>query len=148
MFDSIKRLIKKWRASRDGGHQLDALLAIAERSAPYPERSEWLIELAHWIRRGRAELPEQRQQDVGRRRALRLRQRRVPRGDRPIVETGLRPIAGDELRLRKVRQHDGAAQLRSHGLNLRGRLVANVDDGSTHDSRGSRRSRPRSAALH
>ncbi|RZF30895.1 hypothetical protein EVC45_05375 [Paraburkholderia sp. UYCP14C] len=53
MFDSIKRLIKKWRASRDGGHQLDALLAIADKSAPYAERSEWLIELAHWIRRGR-----------------------------------------------------------------------------------------------
>ncbi|CAB3783769.1 site-specific recombinase [Paraburkholderia fynbosensis] len=54
MFDTLKRLIKKWRASRDGGHQLDALLAIADRTAPYPERSEWLIELAHWIRRGRA----------------------------------------------------------------------------------------------
>ncbi|SDQ28600.1 Site-specific recombinase [Paraburkholderia fungorum] len=57
MFDSIKRFIKKWRASRDGGHQLDALLAIADRTAPYPERSEWLIELAHWIRRGRAVQP-------------------------------------------------------------------------------------------
>ncbi|CAD6558373.1 site-specific recombinase [Paraburkholderia metrosideri] len=57
MFDSIKRLIRKWRASRDGGHQLDALLAIADRSAPYPERSEWLIELAHWICRGRAVNP-------------------------------------------------------------------------------------------
>jgi site-specific recombinase len=54
MFDTLKRLIKKWRASRDGGHQLDALLAIADRAAPYPERSEWLIELAHWIRRGHA----------------------------------------------------------------------------------------------
>jgi site-specific recombinase len=53
MFDSLKRLIKKWRASRDGGHQLDALLAIADKTAPYAERSEWLIELAHWIRRGR-----------------------------------------------------------------------------------------------
>ena len=57
MFDSIKRFIKKWRASRDGGHQLDTLLAIADRNAPYPERSEWLIELAHWIRRGRAVQP-------------------------------------------------------------------------------------------
>ncbi|SIT35963.1 hypothetical protein BN2475_70010 [Paraburkholderia ribeironis] len=45
MFDSIKRLIRKWRVSRDGGHQLDALLAIADRNAPYPERSVWLIEL-------------------------------------------------------------------------------------------------------
>ncbi len=51
MFTSIKRFIKKWRASRDSGHQLDALLAIADKTAPYPERSEWLIELAHWIRR-------------------------------------------------------------------------------------------------
>jgi site-specific recombinase len=57
VFDSLKRFIKKWRASRDGGHQLDALLAIADRTAPYPERSEWLIELAHWIRRGRAVQP-------------------------------------------------------------------------------------------
>ncbi len=54
MFDSLKRFIKKWRASRDGGHQLDALLAIADRNAPYADRSAWLIELAHWIRRGRA----------------------------------------------------------------------------------------------
>ena len=52
MFDSFRKLIRKWRASRDSGHQLDALLAIADRTAPYPERSEWLIELAHWIRRG------------------------------------------------------------------------------------------------
>ena len=57
MFDSIKRLIKKWRASRDGGHQLDALLAIADKRAPFAERSEWLIELAHWIRRGHAVRP-------------------------------------------------------------------------------------------
>ncbi|WP_233828258.1 site-specific recombinase [Paraburkholderia sp. ZP32-5] len=57
MFDSLKRLIKKWRASRDGGHQLDALLAIADKNAPYAERSEWLIELAHWIRRGRTVRP-------------------------------------------------------------------------------------------
>jgi site-specific recombinase len=57
VFDSLKRFIRKWRASRDGGHQLDALLAIADRTAPYPERSEWLIELAHWIRRGRAVQP-------------------------------------------------------------------------------------------
>jgi site-specific recombinase len=59
MFTSIKRLLKKWRASRDGGHQLDALLAIADKTAPYPDRSEWLIELAHWIHRGRAVQPEQ-----------------------------------------------------------------------------------------
>ncbi|MGF6871911.1 site-specific recombinase [Paraburkholderia sp. MM5477-R1] len=57
MFDSIRRLIKKWRGSRDGGHQLDALLAIADKTAPYAERSEWLIEVAHWIRRGRIVRP-------------------------------------------------------------------------------------------
>ena len=57
MFDSIKRFVKKWRASRDGGHQLDALLAVADRTAPYPDRNEWLIELAHWIRRGRGVRP-------------------------------------------------------------------------------------------
>lgn len=42
---------KKWRASRSAGHQLDALLAMADATASYAERSEWLIELAHWIRR-------------------------------------------------------------------------------------------------
>jgi site-specific recombinase len=57
MFNTLPRLIKKWRASRDSGHQLDALLAIADKKAPYPDRSEWLIELAHWIRRGRAVEP-------------------------------------------------------------------------------------------
>ncbi|RDK00613.1 site-specific recombinase [Paraburkholderia lacunae] len=57
MFTSIQRFIKKWRASRDSGHQLDALLAIADKTAPYPDRSEWLIELAHWIRRGGAVQP-------------------------------------------------------------------------------------------
>ena len=58
MLTSIKRFIKKWRASRDGGHQLDALLAIADKTAPYPDRSEWLIELAHWIHRGRTVQPD------------------------------------------------------------------------------------------
>ena len=52
MFRSIKTFVKKWRASRNSGHQLDALLAIADQHAPYAERSEWLIELAHWIHRG------------------------------------------------------------------------------------------------
>jgi site-specific recombinase len=51
MFRSFTTLVKKWRASRNAGHQLDALLAIADADAPYAERSEWLIELAHWIRR-------------------------------------------------------------------------------------------------
>jgi site-specific recombinase len=57
MFRSITTLLKKWRASRSSGQQLDALLAIADRRAPYPERSEWLIELAHWIHRGGTLLP-------------------------------------------------------------------------------------------
>ncbi|MDE1183349.1 site-specific recombinase [Paraburkholderia sp.] len=52
MFHSITTFIRKWRASRNSGQQLDALLATADRHAPYPERSEWLIELAHWLQRG------------------------------------------------------------------------------------------------
>ncbi|MGF7129834.1 site-specific recombinase [Paraburkholderia sp. EB58] len=52
MFRSLKTFVKKWRASCNSGHQLDALLAIADQHAPYAERSEWLIELAHWIHRG------------------------------------------------------------------------------------------------
>jgi site-specific recombinase len=51
MFRSLKTFVKKWRASRNSGHQLDALLAIADQNAPYAERSEWLIEVAHWIHR-------------------------------------------------------------------------------------------------
>ena len=51
MFRSLTTLIKKWRASRNAGHQLDALLANADADASYAERSEWLIELAHWLRR-------------------------------------------------------------------------------------------------
>ncbi|WP_322010157.1 site-specific recombinase [Paraburkholderia sp. J12] len=52
MFRTVKTLWKKWRASRSAGHQLDALLAVANADAPYAERSDWLIELAHWIHRG------------------------------------------------------------------------------------------------
>lgn len=56
MFRSIRTFVKKWRASRNSGHQLDALLAIANQHASYAERSEWLIELAHWIhRRGKVQ---------------------------------------------------------------------------------------------
>ncbi|MBN3727973.1 site-specific recombinase [Burkholderia sp. Ac-20379] len=51
MFRSLATLLKKWRASRSASHQLDALLATADADAPYAERSEWLIELAHWLRR-------------------------------------------------------------------------------------------------
>lgn len=51
MFRTFKTLWKKWRASRSAGHQLDALLATADADAPYAERSDWLIELAHWIHR-------------------------------------------------------------------------------------------------
>jgi site-specific recombinase len=51
MFRSLKTFVKKWRASRNSGHQLDALLAIADQNAPYADRSEWLIEVAHWIHR-------------------------------------------------------------------------------------------------
>ncbi|KAF1028608.1 MAG: hypothetical protein GAK40_00855 [Burkholderia plantarii] len=51
MFRSLTTLLKKWRASRSASHQLDALLATAQAEMPYAERSEWLIELAHWLRR-------------------------------------------------------------------------------------------------
>ncbi|MDR3101535.1 MAG: site-specific recombinase [Paraburkholderia sp.] len=51
MFRSLKTLWKKWRASRSAVRQLDALLAIADANAPYAERSDWLIELAHWLHR-------------------------------------------------------------------------------------------------
>ncbi len=51
MFRSLTTLLKKWRASRSASHQLDALLATADADAPFAERSEWLIELAHWLRR-------------------------------------------------------------------------------------------------
>ncbi|HKT96312.1 MAG TPA: hypothetical protein VJS30_07225, partial [Paraburkholderia sp.] len=51
MFRSFKTLWKKWRASRSAVRQLDALLATADADAPYAERSDWLIELAHWIHR-------------------------------------------------------------------------------------------------
>ncbi|WP_321815966.1 MULTISPECIES: site-specific recombinase [unclassified Paraburkholderia] len=51
MFRSITTLWKKWRASRSAGQQLDALLASADADAPYAERSDWLIELAHWLHR-------------------------------------------------------------------------------------------------
>ncbi|KVE28011.1 hypothetical protein WS67_10640 [Burkholderia singularis] len=54
MFESLTTLIKKWRASRNASHQLDALLATADANAPYAERAEWLIEFAHWLRRSGA----------------------------------------------------------------------------------------------
>jgi site-specific recombinase len=50
MLRSLAALVKKWRASPNAGHQLDELLAIANADAPFADRSEWLIELAHWIR--------------------------------------------------------------------------------------------------
>jgi site-specific recombinase len=57
MLRTLTTLIKKWRASRSASHQLDALLANApDDDAPYPERSEWLIEFAHWLHRGGAML--------------------------------------------------------------------------------------------
>ena len=64
MFRSIQTFVKKWRASRNSGHQLDALLATANQHASYAERSEWLIELAHWIhRRGKVQ-PQPTVQEV------------------------------------------------------------------------------------
>ena len=51
MFRSLTAFIRNWRAARSAGHQLDVLLAMADAGASYTERSEWLIELVHWIRR-------------------------------------------------------------------------------------------------
>ena len=75
----------------------------------------------------RARLLEQHHQLSGRNRATGLRERGVARGDRALIETGLRPVASDELGLRKVGQHDGATKLPGHGLDLRGSLIADVD---------------------
>ncbi|WJF89813.1 site-specific recombinase [Paraburkholderia bonniea] len=58
MFRPFATFIKKWRASRNTGHQLDALLAMADKNAPYAERNEWLIELAHWLHRGGTVQPD------------------------------------------------------------------------------------------
>lgn len=57
MFRSLTTLIKKWRASRSAGHQLDTLLATANADSAYAERSEWLIELAHWLHRSSGGTP-------------------------------------------------------------------------------------------
>ena len=43
-------LLSRWRASRDASHQLDALLALADASAPLAARNIWLMELGYWIR--------------------------------------------------------------------------------------------------
>lgn len=51
MLRSIPAFIKNWRAAHSASHQLDVLLAMADAGASYTARSEWLIELAHWIRR-------------------------------------------------------------------------------------------------
>ncbi|OZI74905.1 site-specific recombinase [Bordetella genomosp. 12] len=48
------RLWQRWKASRTAGHQLDSLLAAARPEADLVERNLWVIELAHWIRRGRS----------------------------------------------------------------------------------------------
>ena len=41
---------RKWRASRGAAHR-SMCCSRWQAGAPYAERSEWLIELAHWIRR-------------------------------------------------------------------------------------------------
>ena len=43
-------LLSRWRASRDASHQLDALLALADASAPLAARNVWLMELGYWLR--------------------------------------------------------------------------------------------------
>ena len=41
----------RWRAARDGSHQLDTLLAQANPAAPLGTQNEWLMELGFWLRR-------------------------------------------------------------------------------------------------
>ena len=43
-------LLARWRASRDASHQLDALLALADATAPLAARNVWLMELGYWLR--------------------------------------------------------------------------------------------------
>ena len=43
-------LLSRWRASRDASHQLDALLALADATAPLAARNVWLMELGYWLR--------------------------------------------------------------------------------------------------
>ena len=92
----------------------------ADRAVPVRARPE---------RHGRTGPLQQGHQVGVRRGAPRLRQRRVARGHLAIVEAGLRPVAGDELDLRKMRQHDGAAKLPGHRLDLRSGLVADIQHG-------------------
>lgn len=54
MLKSLTTFRKKWRASRDTGQQIDALLAHADPQAPLAQRNQWLIEIAHWLHRGGA----------------------------------------------------------------------------------------------
>jgi site-specific recombinase len=51
MLRTLTAFIKNWRASHSASHQLDVLLAMADAGASYTARSEWLVELAHWLRR-------------------------------------------------------------------------------------------------
>ena len=46
----LLNVFARWRASRDASHQLDALLAQADASAPLVARNEWLMELGFWLR--------------------------------------------------------------------------------------------------
>src|SRR5581483_199397 len=54
MFTSLATFWRKWRDALRTGRQIDALLAHADPAAELAARNEWLIEIAHWLRRGGA----------------------------------------------------------------------------------------------
>jgi site-specific recombinase len=63
MLKSVTRLWRKWREAHSAGRQIDALLAHADPDADLATRNEWLIEVAHWLRREGAIATDETQTD-------------------------------------------------------------------------------------
>jgi site-specific recombinase len=63
MLKSVIRLWRKWREAHSAGRQIDALLAHADPDADLATRNEWLIEVAHWLRREGAITTDETQTD-------------------------------------------------------------------------------------
>jgi len=63
MFTSLAKFWRKWRDALRTGRQIDALLAHADPQAELAARNEWLIEIAHWLRRGGAVASDDAQPD-------------------------------------------------------------------------------------
>jgi hypothetical protein len=112
----------------DRGHGVGRCVAIAQ------DTDGAVTIRARLQRDRRAGACEQRHQICRRRRAARLRQRRIARRDWTIVEPGLRSILVDPLGLRKMREDDGPAELAGHRLDLRCGLVADVYRPPAHDA--------------